>query len=195
MNRHVIWGMGLMLVAAGPAAAQTGSPSTGTIPKSNKTLPPSGTGTGSLNLAAPIPRAGGFTSGTSTTSGGSTAGGSMTGGATAGSGMSGGSGAGYGNGSGMGYGNGTGGTGLSTAEEVALLAQARLFVTQLESTGNLSLNRRESRMLTLLLYEALRQQTGASGTGVGTGTGAGGATPMSGITGSTPTTGAATTRP
>lgn len=196
MSRRVIWGIGVLLLAtAGPAAAQTNSSSTGSIPKSNKTLPSSGTGTGGLNLTAPIPKAGGssgrFKSGTGT---GST----TTSGTTTGSGVSGGSGTGLGAGSGMGtgtgsgMGTGTGGTGLSSAAEIALLAQARLFVTELESAGNLSLNRRESRMLTLLLYEALRQQAGASGTG----TGSSGSTTTGGTgTGSTPMIGSTTSRP
>ena len=181
MNRHALRVAGILFLATtGSVAAQTGTPGmTGglhtAIPKSNKSLLHTGgakTGTGGLNLTAPIPKAGGATTGAGGTfagfggakSGTGTAGGGFGGmklgtGGTTGAGMTG--------PGGFGFGGVAGGPALSPGQEVALLAQARLLVTGLESTGNLTLDRRESLLLTLLVYEALRQhaaQPAAGGT-------------------------------
>jgi hypothetical protein len=59
-----------------------------------------------------------------------------------------------------------GGSALGAGDHIALLAEARLLVLQLESTGNLTLNRRESMFLTLLVYEALSHQASQAGTGL-----------------------------
>jgi hypothetical protein len=181
MNPRVSWLAGLVVLAAGaaPALAQTGTPGpapgSGTISKSNRTLGSGGTKTGAagLNLTTPIPTAGGATTrtGTATTPGGSkgVAGGTMPGtgtGATLGSGSGV---AGAFDGGGFQYGGIPFRARLTPEQEIALLAEARLLVTQLEGTGNLTLDRRESMLLTLLVYEALRQQAvlspaGANGT-------------------------------
>jgi hypothetical protein len=60
------------------------------------------------------------------------------------------------------------GSATTAGDQIALLAEARLLVLQLEATGNLTLSRRESMLLTLLLYEALRQQAVQAGAGAGT---------------------------
>ncbi|HEX4613568.1 MAG TPA: hypothetical protein VH092_35630, partial [Urbifossiella sp.] len=89
-------------------------------------------------------------------------------------------GTGFGN-TGTGFGNtGTGGTGLSTEQQIALLSQARLMVAQLEASGNLAFGDSNSSVLTLIIFEALRQQAIRSGTtAAGTGMTSGGTVPAS----------------
>ena len=197
MRHRASWLAGVLVLAgAGPAAAQTGTG--GTTPPTpvwNRAVGP-GTGAGGLHQSGPIPNAHGAATGgafggfgakhtgtgptTGTGGGGSVTGSSLmdrgvTGtnqmgrGATGSSLMAGGA-----TGSGL-VGRGvTGGSllgnGSATAggNQIALLAEARLLVLQLEATGNLSLNRRESMLLTLLVYEALRQQAAPPGAGTGT---------------------------
>jgi hypothetical protein len=174
MNRHAIRVAGILFLAtAGSVAAQTGTPATtggphAAIPKSNKSFFPSGgvkTGTTGLNLTAPIAKAGGTKTGAGS---GMTFHLSQTGTGTTtgtGTGMTNPTGLG---GTGFGGFGGTGGQSgvpLSSGQQVALLAEARLLVVQLEATGNLPLNRNESMLLTLLVYEALRQQATRPGTG------------------------------
>ena len=198
MRHRASWLAGVVvLVGAGPAAAQTGpGGTTAAIPRTNQTHTPT---PGGLNLTAPLQKTAGPSLGSGSnhhhhsggpslttpipTTGGASAGGSFGGfgakhtgtGSTAatGGGVMGGRLLGPGvTGSGL-VGRGVTGSGLlgngsatGAGDQIALLAEARLLVLQLEATGNLSLNRRESMLLTLLVYEALRQQAVQPGAGL-----------------------------
>ena len=154
MRRTARWVAGVVLLAAaGPAAAQTsGGALTAPIPRSNKAPVPGGgpaAGTG-LNTAAPIRTGGGFTPGGRFMPGGPAAG------------------VGSGTAAGVGVGAGLPGGGrppLSLGQELLLLTEARLLVEQVEAAGNVVLDRRESLVLTLLVYEGLRRQVVPAGVG------------------------------
>jgi len=177
MRHRASWLAGvLVLVGAGPAAAQTGAGGTTTpIPRMNYAIP-STAGAGGWNLTAPIPKAGGTATGGSshgfgakhTGTGSTTGAGGVGGGVTNGSVLrSSGTGGSVLTGGGTGGSVLAGGSPLTAGDQVALLVEARLLVTELESTGNLSLSRRESMFLTLLVYEALRHQASQAGSGTG----------------------------
>lgn len=155
MSLRTSWLAGVVLLAgAGVASAQSGVPGTGTT----KTVPGYGgprTTTGGLVPTTPTTNGQGVGTGTGQSVG--TAGGTglMTGGG--------------------GFVGRANQNPITPAQDLALLIEARLFVTQLEATGNLTLNHQESMLLTLLVYEVLRHQaahpanSGTGGTGTATG--------------------------
>ncbi|MFO0796830.1 MAG: hypothetical protein U0804_05090 [Gemmataceae bacterium] len=197
MRRRAIGLAGaIVLACTDPAAAQTARGTTAPIPTSNRTLTPA-PATSGLHLSAPIPRAGGSSAGFGgkhTAVGGPGA--PHTTGSTAGTGVyAGGTAAGSGVLAAPGFGGsvlpggatvpgfggsvltagatgpgvlGTTGSAVASGNQIALLAEARLLVLQLEASGQLSLDRRESMFLTLLVYEALRQNATQTGTGTTT---------------------------
>jgi hypothetical protein len=143
MSLRTSWLAGVVLLAgAGAASAQTGTPGT------TKTFPGYGgprTATGGLLPTTPPTNGQGVGTGTGQSVGTNGGTGVMTGGGGL-----------------VGRPNQNP---ITPAQDLALLIEARLLVTQLEASGNVTLSHTESMLLTLLVYEALRLQAAHPATG------------------------------